>query len=71
MQEYILNKKIKGGKVNDVNDLKGISKAAWGFISSLYNSGWDELIANNNKFSFRCEGLIQPPNQWGQHFKER
>jgi len=39
MQEYILNKKIKGGKVNDVNDLKGISKAAWGFISSLYNSG--------------------------------
>jgi len=39
MQKYILNKKIEGGKANDVNDLKGISKAAWSFISSLYNSG--------------------------------
>ena len=39
MQEYILNKKIKGSKANDINDLKGISKAAWGFISFLYNSG--------------------------------
>ena len=39
MQKYILNKKIEDGKANDVNDLKGISKAAWSFISSLYNSG--------------------------------
>jgi len=28
MQKYILNKKIESGKANDVNNLKGIGKAA-------------------------------------------
>ena len=28
MMKYILNKKVESSKVNDVNDLKGIGKAA-------------------------------------------
>ena len=28
IQKYILNKKIEGGKANDVNDLKDIGEAA-------------------------------------------
>jgi len=39
IQKYILNKKIESNKANDINDLKGIGEAAWGFISLLYNSG--------------------------------
>jgi len=46
-------------KVNDVNDLKGIGKAAWGFISSLYKSGWDELIADSNVHFFRYKVKAQ------------
>ena len=59
MMKYILNKKVESGKANDVNDLKGIGKATWGFISSLYESGWDELIADSNNYSFRCKVKAQ------------
>jgi len=59
MMKYILNKKVESSKVNDVNDLKGIGKAAWGFISSLYKSGWDELIADSNVHSFRYKVKAQ------------
>lgn len=55
MQKYILNEKIEDGKANNVNDLKDISKAACSFISSLYDSGWDDFIADNNNLSFRCK----------------
>jgi len=53
MTKYIINKKVENGKANDVNDFKGIGKAAWGFISSLYESEWNELIADSNNHSFR------------------
>ena len=53
MQKYILNKKIEGGKANDINNLKDIGEATWDFIFSLYNLGWDEFIADNDNLSFR------------------
>ena len=52
MATYISNKKIKNGKVNEVDNLKGIGEAVWKFISSLYESKWDSLIVDNN-ISFR------------------
>jgi len=50
--KYILNKSVERGKVNDFENLKGIGKVAWKFISAIYNSGWDTLCINNN-ISFR------------------
>jgi len=53
MTKYILNKKVERGKANDINDFKGIGEAAWNFISFLYESGWDELVADKNNYLFR------------------
>jgi len=53
MTNYILNKKVEKGKVNDLNNLKGVVKETWNFISAFYNMGWDVLIANSNGSSFR------------------
>ena len=57
--KYILNKKVKSGKANDVNDFKGVGKAAWGFISSLYKSEWDKPIADSNNHFFRYKVKAQ------------
>ena len=38
MIKYILNKKVERSKANDINNFKGIGKAAWGFILSFYES---------------------------------
>lgn len=53
MQKYIFNKSIKGDKANDVKDLEDVREVAWEFISALYESYWDQLIANKNNLSFR------------------
>ena len=39
MANYIRNKKVKKGKINDVPKLNGFGKVAWNFISSIYKSG--------------------------------
>ena len=39
MTNYILNKKVERGKVNDFEDLKGIGNVARNFISAIYKSG--------------------------------
>jgi len=59
MQKYILNKSIESDKVNNVKDLKGVGEAAWGFISALYKSHWDQLIADRNNLSFRYKVKAQ------------
>jgi len=59
MTKYILNKKVENSKANDVNDFKDIGEATWGFISLLYESGWDELIADSNNHFFRCKVKAQ------------
>jgi len=51
--KYILNKKIKQGKANSIDNLKDIGEIAWNFLSSFYEAGWNKLIAYNKNFSFR------------------
>ena len=53
IRKYILNKKIKQGKANSIDNLKGVGEIAWNFLSSFYEAGWDGLIANDKNFSFR------------------
>ena len=38
IQKYVLSKAIENSKANNIKNLKGVSKAAWGFISSLYKA---------------------------------
>jgi len=53
MTNYIKNKSIKSNKVNDVPDLKNIGEAVWSFISTIYESWWNLLIADKDNQSFR------------------
>ena len=53
IKNYIFNKKVEKGKVNDLDNLKGVGKEAWNFISAFYDVCWDTLIANSNSGSFR------------------
>jgi len=39
MAKYIEKKKVNMTKSNKINDLQGISKATWKFISVIYNAG--------------------------------
>ena len=50
---------IECNKTNNIKDLEGIGKAAWRFISALYRSHWNHLIADKNNFSFRCKVKAQ------------
>ena len=63
MQKYILNKSIIGNKANKVKDLEGVGKAVWGFISALYESQWDNIIADKNGLLFRhkVKAQFNPP----------
>ena len=38
MCKYILGKYIDSNKANSIKDLKDVSLATWGFISSLYEA---------------------------------
>ena len=40
-------------KANNIKNFDGIGKVAWELISSIYNSGWDLLIADNHNNSFK------------------
>jgi len=51
MANYIRNKKVKKGKINDI--LKGFGKAAWSFISSIYKSEWNTLYSDKENRLFR------------------
>ena len=53
MEKYILSKGIDGSKANEIKDFKGLGKAAWGFISALYTSQWDNLIVDKTNRFFR------------------
>ena len=53
MAKYIENKKIDVKKSNEVSELRGIGEATWKFLSAIYNSGWDSLIANKDNNPFR------------------
>jgi len=53
MYKYMLGKAIKSNGANDVEDLNGMGKALWEFISAIYDSHWDNLFMDNNKTTFR------------------
>ena len=53
MRKYISDKSIDGDKAHEVEDLKGMGKAMWGFISTIYESHWDSLFVDDNKMTFR------------------
>ena len=53
MEKYILSKGIDSNKANNIKDLKGLGKAAWGLITALYTSQWDNLMVNSTNRSFR------------------
>ena len=53
MAKYIGNKQVNPTKSNELEDFKGIGEAIWSFISSVYQSKWDLLIADKNDKSLR------------------
>jgi len=53
MTKYIKNKSINYSKTNDIPDLSSVGEVAWNFISIIYESGWDSLIANKENRTFR------------------
>jgi len=53
MAKYIGNKQVNPIKSNELEDFKDIGEAIWSFISSVYQSKWDLLIANKNNKSLR------------------
>ena len=55
MQKYILGKTIENNSVNDINDFKNMGKSLWEFISTIYNSHWDNLFVDNNQMTFRSK----------------
>jgi len=52
ISKYILNKSVERGKINNFDDLNSISKVAWKFIFTFYDSEWD-ILHIENKVSFR------------------
>ena len=53
MEKYILGKNIDGTKANNIKDFEGLGKIAWGFISALYLSQWDNLMVDGTNCIFR------------------
>jgi len=53
MAKYIGNKQIDPAKSNNLEDFKDIGEAIWNFVSSVYQSKWDSLIADKNNKSLR------------------
>ena len=53
MAKYIGNKQINPVKSNKLENFKGIREAIWSFISLVYQSKWDSLIADKNDKSLR------------------
>jgi len=53
MRKYILGKSINEDKANKVQDLEGVSKAAWEFLLAIYKFRWDSLFVDESKTIFR------------------
>jgi len=59
MCKYMLGKAIESDGANDIEDLNGMGKALWEFISAIYDSHWDNLFMDNNKMTFRNKVKLQ------------
>ena len=53
MTKFIRNRNIESNKVNNVNHLQCLGQIAWEFILSIYKSGQNILITNENNRIFR------------------
>jgi len=58
LAKYIKNKKINPDKSNNIEDFKDIGEATWRFVTAIYKSEWDFLIANSYNNSFRQKVCI-------------
>jgi len=54
MGKYIRGKEVNNNP-NSCKDLEGVGKALWEFLSSIYNSHWDGLYADNSNNTFRSK----------------
>ena len=63
MHKYILGKSIKNSGANDVEDFKGMGKAMWEFISTIYDSHWDSFVVDDNNMTFRNKVKFQFSSQ--------
>ena len=63
MYKYILDKSIKNSGANDVEDFKGMGKAMWEFISTIYDSHWDSFVVDDNNTIFRNKVKFQFSSQ--------
>ena len=59
MTNYIKNKIIEPNKINNVLDLKKVSKAVLNFILALYNSGWNLLVSDKDNYSFQQKVMLK------------
>ena len=50
---FIRQRKIEDKSAEDIPQIAEFSFAAWVFLSSIYESGWDKLEENKDKKSFR------------------
>jgi len=53
MAKYMGNKQLNSTRSNKIEDFKGIEKAIWSFISSVYQAKWNMLTADKNSNSLR------------------
>ena len=53
MARYISKKKVNPKSSNNLNDFDSIGNAVWNFLSSVYQSSWDSLYADNKSKSLR------------------
>ena len=54
---FIRSRKVVKGKANEIPELKGFGKAAWNFVFSIYESGWDSLSIDKYNNLFRTKVL--------------
>jgi len=55
MARYIANKQVNNVIANDLKDFKGMGDSIWNFISSVYETKWDSLYADNNSTTLRAK----------------
>jgi len=48
--DYIINKSVDRGQVNNFDNLKDVSKVVWDLISTIYKARWDVLYIKDNIF---------------------
>ena len=77
MAKYIGNKQINPVKSNELKNFKDIGEAIWSFISLVYQSKWDSLIADKNnkslrqKISDKLTPRIIPPTNCNNKFVDK